>query len=176
MFCFSAGLQFRFSCCLFLLSARACCFQVVFTLVEPATDKYALPGDRLDATEWRRVFLETGGMRHLLDLLKQDSGIDPSQVLTDLCCGRGELPLAPSLNMSLFVGVFAHPCSYLRTFSFSFSVPKRSSDHPGSLGGSSPPSSLRYAPPFFVARRFQHFLSSSTTRIVLFSITTSPRN
>ena len=53
---------------------------MVFTLVEPATDKYALPGDRLDAAEWRRVFLETGGMRHLLDLLKQDSGIDPSQV------------------------------------------------------------------------------------------------
>ena len=53
---------------------------MVFTLVEPATDKYALPGDQLDASEWRRVFLETGGMRHLLDLLKQDSGIDPSQV------------------------------------------------------------------------------------------------
>lgn len=54
--------------------------QVVYTLVEPAVDAYALPGDRLDAGEWRRVFLETGGMRHLLSLLARDGGIDASQV------------------------------------------------------------------------------------------------
>lgn len=57
----------------------------MYTLVEPVGGHYALPGDRLDAAEWRRVFLRTGGMRHLLSLLGRDSGsggsgIDPSLV------------------------------------------------------------------------------------------------
>lgn len=55
-------------------------FQVVFSLVEPAGDMYALPGDLIDANEWVRVFLQTGGMQHLLALLGKDGGIDPSQV------------------------------------------------------------------------------------------------
>ena len=55
--------------------------QVVFSLIEPAGDAYALPGDRLDANEWVRVFLKTGGMQHLLALLGRDGSIDPSQVL-----------------------------------------------------------------------------------------------
>lgn len=55
-------------------------FQVVFSLVEPAGDMYALPGDLIDANEWVRVFLRTGGMQHLLILLGKDGGIDPSQV------------------------------------------------------------------------------------------------
>lgn len=59
---------------------------MVYTLVEPAGDVYALPGDRMDASEWVRVFLQTGGMQHLLGLLGRDrdsdndNGIDPSQV------------------------------------------------------------------------------------------------
>lgn len=59
--------------------------QVVFSLVEPAGDSHALPGDLMDANEWVRVFLQTGGMRHLLALLGRDAGIDPSQVM----CRRG---------------------------------------------------------------------------------------
>lgn len=58
-----------------------CNVQVVFTLVEPAGDMYALPGDLIDANEWVRVFLRTGGMQHLLMLLRKDGGIDPSQVV-----------------------------------------------------------------------------------------------
>lgn len=54
--------------------------QVVYTLVESAADEYALQGDRLDASGWRRVFLRTGGMLHLLGLLLRDGGFDPSQV------------------------------------------------------------------------------------------------
>lgn len=54
--------------------------QVVFSLVESAGDPYALPGDLLDANEWVRVFLQTGGMQHLLALLGRDGSIDPSQV------------------------------------------------------------------------------------------------
>lgn len=54
--------------------------QVVFSLVESAGDAYALPGDLMDANEWVRVFLQTGGMQHLLALLGRDGGIDPSQV------------------------------------------------------------------------------------------------
>lgn len=51
----------------------------------PVGGRYALPGDCLDAAEWRRVFLRTGGMRHLLSLLGRDNGsggngIDPSLV------------------------------------------------------------------------------------------------
>lgn len=55
--------------------------QVVFSLVETARDVYALPGDLMDANEWVRVFLQTGGMQHLLALLGRDGGIDPSQVM-----------------------------------------------------------------------------------------------
>ncbi|CAM9534532.1 unnamed protein product, partial [Ectocarpus sp. 8 AP-2014] len=63
--------------------------EVVYTLVEPAGDVYALPGDRMDASEWVRVFLQTGGMQHLLGLLGRDrdgdNGIDPSQSLHKAC-------------------------------------------------------------------------------------------
>lgn len=59
--------------------------QVVFSLVEPAGDMYALPGDLIDANEWVRVFLRTGGMQHLLILLGKDGGIDPSQVRMPTC-------------------------------------------------------------------------------------------
>ncbi|CAB1113461.1 unnamed protein product [Ectocarpus sp. CCAP 1310/34] len=63
--------------------------EVVYTLVEPEGDVYALPGDRMDASEWVRVFLETGGMQHLLGLLGRDrdgdNGIDPSQSLHKAC-------------------------------------------------------------------------------------------
>lgn len=54
--------------------------QVVYHLVEAANDIYALPGDRADASRWKTVFLETGGMRHLLNLILEGGGIDPSQV------------------------------------------------------------------------------------------------
>lgn len=60
--------------------------QVMFSLVEPAGDMYALPGDLIDANEWVRVFLRTGGMRHLLILLGKDGGIDPSQVACVISC------------------------------------------------------------------------------------------
>ena len=53
---------------------------MVYTLLEPAGGVYALPGDVSDSAEWRRVFLRTGGMRHLLSLLGGDGGIDPSLV------------------------------------------------------------------------------------------------
>eukprot|EP00752_Nemacystus_decipiens_P004045 g3704.t1 len=59
--------------------------EVVFSLVEPAGDMYALPGDLIDANEWVRVFLRTGGMQHLLILLGKDGGIDPSQSLHKAC-------------------------------------------------------------------------------------------
>lgn len=61
-------------------SGLFCDFQVVFSLVESAGDAYVLPGDLMDANEWVRVFLQTGGMQHLLALLGRDGGIDPSQV------------------------------------------------------------------------------------------------
>lgn len=64
--------------------AFVCKTQAVFSLVEPAGDVYALPGDLMDANEWVRVFLQTGGMQHLLALLGRDGGIDPSQVITDV--------------------------------------------------------------------------------------------
>lgn len=54
--------------------------QVVYTLVSAADDEYALPGDRADASVWRRVFLQTGGMRRLLSLLQEGGGMDPSRV------------------------------------------------------------------------------------------------
>lgn len=54
---------------------------MVHALVEPAGNVYALPGDRSDAARWRQVFVESGGMRHLLALLGGDRGINPSQVL-----------------------------------------------------------------------------------------------
>lgn len=63
-----------------LMSPSGFALQVVFTLVEAADDEYAFPGDRADASVWRRVFLRTGGMRRLLSLLQEGGGIDPSQV------------------------------------------------------------------------------------------------
>eukprot|EP00903_Cladosiphon_okamuranus_P019913 g18301.t2 len=59
--------------------------ELVYTLVEPAGDVYALPGDLVDANEWERVFLRTGGMQHLLTLLREHGGIDPSQSLHKAC-------------------------------------------------------------------------------------------
>lgn len=55
--------------------------QMVYALVEPAGNIFALPGDRRDSARWRQVFVESGGMRHLLGLLGGDRGIDPAQVL-----------------------------------------------------------------------------------------------
>lgn len=69
-----------FYICRFACLSDVCNFQVVFSLVEPAGDMFALPGDLIDANEWVRVFLRTGGMQHLLILLGKDGGIDPSQV------------------------------------------------------------------------------------------------
>lgn len=60
--------------------SRFLCTQVVIDLVQAANDAYALPGDRADASRWKSIFLETGGMRHLLDLILDGGGIDPSQV------------------------------------------------------------------------------------------------
>lgn len=69
--------------------------KVVYTLIQPAGNTYALPGDLVDANEWVRVFLRTGGMQHLLSLLGRDGGsgidIDPSQVtevVTSAACYR----------------------------------------------------------------------------------------
>ncbi|CAM9482017.1 unnamed protein product [Scytosiphon promiscuus] len=63
--------------------------EVVYTLIEPAGDVCALPGDLVDANEWVRVFLRTGGMQHLLSLLGRDGGsgidIDPSQSMHKAC-------------------------------------------------------------------------------------------
>lgn len=74
---------------------------MVFTLVEAADDVFALPGDRADASVWRRIFLNTGGMRHLLALLREGGGIDPSQVfMCNLCSLYCKLVGECTLGMS----------------------------------------------------------------------------
>lgn len=64
--------------------------QMVVKLVGAADDVYALPGDRADANFWKNIFLRTGGMRHLLNLILEGGGIDPSQVQSCASYPQGE--------------------------------------------------------------------------------------
>ena len=66
-----------------------------------------------------------------------------------------------------FPSFFSHPIYYLRPFiSLSLLVVTEIRDH---IAGSSPPSSLRFVPCPFIARRVEHFLPATSTCVEVLS-------